>query len=108
MLVLALSAFAVSKNYAQEVVVGARLYNHPPEVRPMRPSRGHIWVAGEWTPSGGTYVWHAGYWALPPHPGGVRDDPPGPGRPRRRRGPDLHRVDDPGTRGRAGRRRPGS
>src|ERR1700761_8630193 len=71
MLVLALSAFAVSKNYAQEVVVGARLYNHPPEVRPMRPSRGHIWVAGEWTPSGGTYVWHAGYWALPPHPGGV-------------------------------------
>jgi hypothetical protein len=70
MLCLALSAFAVARSSAQEVVVGARLYNHPPEVRPMRPSPGHIWVAGEWAPNGGTYAWHAGYWALPPHPGG--------------------------------------
>lgn len=71
MCLFAFSMFAVTASYAQEVIVGARLYNHPPEVRPMRPSHAHIWVAGEWVPSGGTYVWHPGYWALPPHPGGV-------------------------------------
>jgi len=71
MLFLALSAVAVSRSAAQEVVVGARLSNHPAEVRTARPSHAHIWVGGEWAPSGGTYAWRAGYWALPPRPGGV-------------------------------------
>jgi hypothetical protein len=68
MLFLALSAFAASKNYAQEVVVRTRMY-HARDVRPMRPSRRHVWVAAEWTPGEGNYAYHAGYWALPPRPG---------------------------------------
>jgi hypothetical protein len=38
-------------------------------VRPVRPSRGHVWVAGYWYPEGSRYRWHEGYWALPPHGG---------------------------------------
>jgi len=68
MVFLALSAFAVSKNYAQEIVVRARLHGHGPELRGERPSRRHKWVSEEWTPSGGTYVYKAGYWAVPPRP----------------------------------------
>jgi hypothetical protein len=71
MLCLALGTFAVAKSAAQEVIVGARLADHPREVRPARPSPGHVWVGGEWAPSGGTYTWRAGYWALPPRHGGV-------------------------------------
>jgi hypothetical protein len=70
MLVLALSAFGASFVHAQEVVVKGRLYNHPREVRPARPSPRHVWVGGEWAPSGSTYTWRAGYWALPQAPGG--------------------------------------
>ena len=70
MLFLALSAFTVSFVRAQEIVIGARLYNHPREVRPPRPSPRHVWVSGEWAPGGGTYSWRAGYWALPQRPGG--------------------------------------
>jgi len=70
MLLFGLSVFTASYSYAQEVVIGARLYNHPREVRPMRPSPRHVWVAGEWAPNGGTYTWRAGYWALPQRPGG--------------------------------------
>ncbi|HZY36696.1 MAG TPA: hypothetical protein VFE53_08620 [Mucilaginibacter sp.] len=69
MLAIALSAFTVSLSCAQEVVVGARLYYHHRDIRPMRPSRAHIWVGGEWVPSGATYTWRAGYWALPAQPG---------------------------------------
>ena len=68
-LCLALSAFAASKVHAQEVVVRARLVDHPREVRPHRPSARHFWVGGEWVPSGATYTWRAGYWAVPPRPG---------------------------------------
>ncbi len=38
-------------------------------VRPAQPSPHHVWVAEEWTPRGGTYVYSGGYWAAPPHPG---------------------------------------
>ena len=71
MLLLALSTFAVARSVAQEVIVGARLSNHPAEVRTARPSPRHVWVGGEWAPNGGAYAWRAGYWALPPRPGGV-------------------------------------
>jgi hypothetical protein len=71
MLFLALSAFTVSYTYAQEIVIGARLTSHPRDVRPARPSPRHIWVAGEWAPSGATYTWRPGYWALPARPGVV-------------------------------------
>jgi hypothetical protein len=41
----------------------------PVVVRPVAPSPNHIWVAEEWRPSGNTYVYSGGYWAMPPHPG---------------------------------------
>lgn len=71
MLFFALSVFTISYSRAQEIVVSARLSNHPPEVRPARPSARHVWVSGEWMPSGATYAWKPGYWAVPERPGGV-------------------------------------
>lgn len=70
LLSLAISLFSVSKNYAQQIVVRTRLY-HRAEVRPVRPSRRHVWVAAEWVPAGGTYVYHTGYWAVPPRRGAI-------------------------------------
>src|SRR5579864_2721588 len=63
----ALSVLGVAKSHAQEIVVRARLgepAHLPPP--PPAPSHRHVWVAAEWVPSGGTYVYKAGYWALPP------------------------------------------
>lgn len=34
--------------------------------RPVAPSPRHVWVEEEWVPHGDHYVWHGGYWALPP------------------------------------------
>lgn len=62
--------FAVTTSKAQEIVVGVRP-THVIVRRPMRPSPGHIWVADEWTPSGGTYVVREGHWEVPPHPHAV-------------------------------------
>jgi hypothetical protein len=65
--------FAVANSSAQEIVVHVR----PPRprgvvvVRPPRPSRHHVWVAEEWSPNGGAYVYHGGYWVVPPHPGAI-------------------------------------
>lgn len=69
MLFLALSAFGLSKTFAQEVVVRARMYHHEREIRPFRPSPRHIWIGGEWVAGGGIYRWQPGYWALPPREG---------------------------------------
>ena len=70
MLLLVVSLFAVTNTRAQEIVVRARLHRPGPIlVRPERPSRRHVWVAEEWAPNGGTYVYHEGYWVVPPHPG---------------------------------------
>ena len=64
--------FAVSSSRAQEIVVGARL-GRPGRVmaRPERPSPRHVWVGEEWAPSGNTYAYQQGYWAVPPQPGGI-------------------------------------
>lgn len=40
----------------------------PVVVRPAAPSSHHVWVEGEWVWTSNNYVWHAGYWAEPPHP----------------------------------------
>jgi hypothetical protein len=37
------------------------------EHRPSPPSRGHIWIDGNWHWNGQRYVWHPGRWAVPPH-----------------------------------------
>ena len=69
MLASAISLFAVASSEAQ-IVVRARL-GRPHTVvvrRPVRPTPRHVWVSEEWTPSGGTYVYKAGYWAERPHP----------------------------------------
>jgi hypothetical protein len=66
------SVFAVASTKAQ-IIVRARL-GRPHGVvvvRGPRPSPRHVWVAEEWTPAGGTYAYHAGYWAVPPRDGGV-------------------------------------
>ena len=63
-----LSLCAVSNSRAQEIVVHERLHAPVVAARPARPSSRHVWVAEEWTPGGGTYVFKGGYWALPPWP----------------------------------------
>ncbi|HEY8782861.1 MAG TPA: hypothetical protein VIM16_14650 [Mucilaginibacter sp.] len=71
MLLSIVSLFAVTNTKAQEIVVGVRPV-HPRLIRrTFRPSPRHVWVSEEWTPVGGTYVYHAGYWALPPRPGTI-------------------------------------
>ena len=69
--VLAVTVFTVSESKAQEIVVHAQMHRTGVFVRPARPSRDHVWVSEEWSPGGGTYVHHDGYWAVPPHPGAV-------------------------------------
>jgi len=39
-------------------------------VRPAAPSRGHVWVGGEYVWRGGQYVYTDGYWARPSFRGG--------------------------------------
>ena len=69
---IVVSVFAITESKAQ-IVVSIR----PPRprgvviVRPPRPSPAHVWVSEEWTPAGGTYAYHAGYWAVPPRPGAI-------------------------------------
>src|ERR1700744_2471928 len=73
---MAVSLFAVSESNAQVsagIYVGVRP-GRPHGVvvaRPACPSRAHVWVAEEWTPVNGRYVYHAGYWAMPPRPHAV-------------------------------------
>ena len=43
----------------------------PVVVRPVAPGPHHVWIAEEWRPSGGGYVYSGGYWAAPPKPGWV-------------------------------------
>jgi len=67
-LFIVVSAFTIAKSQAQ-VVVTVRP-ERPKEyvvARPAAPSPRHVWVAEEWTPQGGRYVYRAGYWAVPPH-----------------------------------------
>jgi hypothetical protein len=69
-LLLVVSLFAVAKSNAQEIVIHERMhYGGPVIVRPVRPGPHHVWVAEEWVPEGGRYVFHGGYWAAPPRPG---------------------------------------
>ncbi|HVW97944.1 MAG TPA: hypothetical protein VHA56_18380 [Mucilaginibacter sp.] len=73
MLFLAISLFGVATSEAQ-IVVRARLSRPRTAVvvkRVPRPSPHHVWVSGEWVPSGRTYVYHEGYWAEPPRPRAV-------------------------------------
>ncbi len=37
------------------------------ERRPSPPSRGHIWIEGNWRWNDQRYVWQPGRWARPPH-----------------------------------------
>src|ERR1700740_460110 len=70
MLFFAVMLFAVADSRAQ-VIVRVRP-DRPREVvvrRPFRPSPRHVWVSEEWTPAGGAYAYHAGYWVVPPRPG---------------------------------------
>ena len=63
-----LSLFAVAISNAQQVIISARLHGPLREVRPVRPSYRHVWVGGEYVPSGRTYIYRPGYWVMPPHP----------------------------------------
>jgi len=64
--------FSVASSSAQ-LVVKIRPNRPGPVVvvRGRQPSPRHVWVSEEWTPNGNSYAYHPGYWALPPHPGGV-------------------------------------
>ncbi|MDB5009034.1 MAG: hypothetical protein JWP45_3427 [Mucilaginibacter sp.] len=73
MLAAGMSLFAIASSNAQEIIVRTRPFRPRTVVvaRPFRPSPHHVWVGEEWTPGGGNYVYHDGYWAVPPHPGAV-------------------------------------
>src|SRR5664279_1304645 len=55
---------------AQTIYVKVRP-SPPVIVRTVAPSPHHVWIAEEWKPSAGGYVYAGGYWAAPPHPGWV-------------------------------------
>ena len=40
-------------------------------VRPVAPSRTHVWIDEDWEYRSGHYVAVGGHWAAPPHPGWV-------------------------------------
>jgi len=40
-------------------------------VRPVAPSRAHVWVPGYWGSRRGTRVWIGGAWLVPPYPGWI-------------------------------------
>ena len=61
-----------------EVIVrvpGIRVTTGPPplrtEVQTVRPSPGHVWIAGHYAWRGGHHEWVAGYWGVAPGPGYV-------------------------------------
>jgi len=68
----AIIGLGVSKANAQIIV---RVHPVRPvavvTARPVAPGPHAVWVDEDWTPQGGTYAWHGGYWAVPPHPGAV-------------------------------------
>ena len=59
--------FSITASHAQ-ITIRARLTEPARVPPPPRPSPAHVWVEGEWVPNGGTYVYKAGYWSLPPRP----------------------------------------
>src|SRR6202043_1618745 len=56
-----------------QVSVGIGIGAPPPprvlRVRPVAPGPDYFWVDGYWYPVDGRYVWHRGYWTLPPYGG---------------------------------------
>ena len=51
----------------------------PPEPRayrvPPQPGPEYEWIEGYWYPERGRYVWHNGYWTLPPYQGAYWVEP---------------------------------
>ena|SRR5882762_4578742 len=62
-------AFASSSAFAQVYVTVRPTY--APVIRPVAPSRTHVWVDEDWEYRGGRYVAVGGHWVAPPHPGWV-------------------------------------
>jgi hypothetical protein len=75
-LAMAVSIFTVWQSNAQ-VAAGVYVHVRPSRphdvvvVRPPRPSHDRVWVSEEWAPADTTYVYHKGYWAVPPRPTAV-------------------------------------
>jgi hypothetical protein len=68
----ALVLFATAESSAQ-VYVRTRMVHHRTvtTTRPAQPSPDHVWVEGEWTPRGHTYVENQGHWERAPRPHAV-------------------------------------
>ena len=66
-----LFALALSFSIAADAQIFVKIRPEEPviRVRPISPSRAHIWVDGEYVWRGGRYVYTDGYWAMPPRPG---------------------------------------
>jgi hypothetical protein len=59
---------AIAVAGSSQIVVKIRPSAPPPARgfhRPPPPSRGHVWVEGEWVVQGGRYVQRPGYWMAP-------------------------------------------
>ena len=68
--VLMLALLCNAANAQAQIIVKVRP-RHAVVVRTPAPSPRHVWVEEDWAPQDGTYVWHGGYWAEPPHPGWI-------------------------------------
>jgi WXXGXW repeat (2 copies) len=68
MLLLVAVLFTVSIAASAQVYVKVRPH-HSEGVRPVRPSPDHVWIGEEWEPSGGSYNYSGGHWAVPSHRG---------------------------------------
>lgn len=71
-LALSVLLLAPSSLAHAQVSFGIRIGEPPPPRYyrvPARPGPGYEWVEGYWYPNRGRWVWHDGYWTLPPYEG---------------------------------------
>ena len=68
MLAIAISFSAVAD---AQFVIKIRPNAPAYRARPVAPSRGHVWVSGDYVWRDGRYVYKEGYWVAPPRPRAV-------------------------------------
>ena len=64
--IIARGTAVVVAHDGRHVVIRRRPPARRIEVRPNRPSRRRVWIAGHWTHRHGRFVWVRGRWAVPP------------------------------------------
>lgn len=65
--IVVMIAVAMSFSAVADAQLTVRIRPSAPQQRerPMRPSRSHVWVSGEWNNNNGNYAYTNGYWSEP-------------------------------------------